>query len=172
MSQIQSSPEWGIPNLQVKISWFRAMLSHYCTYIIHTEAQNTFSDQSLNLDIIDLSLLRVLGCRVQIRGQIMMNSLVHIPVPLHHVPHYYILEKKTCFISLYCRIKTLYACFFMHFVLQTPSSLLWPLWGGGIDKKCFLCCCDCDFPLTGGWGVSAKDFFCYCDRFSARCCTG
>lgn len=56
MSQIQSSPEWGIPNLQVKISWFIAMLLHYCTYIIHTEAQTTFSDQCLSLDIIDLSL--------------------------------------------------------------------------------------------------------------------
>lgn len=44
------------------------MLLHYCTYIIYSEARNTLSDQCLSITIIDISLLRVLICRIQIRG--------------------------------------------------------------------------------------------------------
>lgn len=58
----------GNPISEGKLVGFRTMLLHYCTYIMHSEPRNTFSDQCLSLNIIDISLLRVLICRIQIRG--------------------------------------------------------------------------------------------------------
>lgn len=112
------------------------MLLHYCTYIIHCEAQNTFSDQCLSLDIIDISLLRVLSCTIQTRGQIMMYVLVNVFLPLSRAKLLYSITETSLFwvTGQILNRKKLFE-FLVYFLLHHP--LYWFLLGKMVRLNAF-----------------------------------
>lgn len=147
----------GYPISEWKWVGFRSMLLHYWTYIIHSEARNTFSDQCLSLDIIDISLFRVLSCTIQIRNWIMKYDSVNVFLP----------PTIMCYVSDYCHSDKpasypwSHSCLDFCFISYCKHSHLYCDPIGKVGRLNTLCdFCECDFfPLIREKKNLVTEFF-------------